>query len=66
LACDYRTWNNNPEKVLGVNEEWAGQYPRTHLALVRALLEALRWFDEPANRPQPAAVFGIRTPQMPG
>ena len=52
LACDDRIWNNSPEKVLGVNEEWAEQYPRTHLALVRALLEALRWLDEPANRPE--------------
>jgi len=27
-------------EVLGVREDWANQYPQTHLALVKALLEA--------------------------
>ena len=43
-------WNNHPEKVLGVSEEWAEQHPATHLALVTSLLDALRWLDEPSNR----------------
>ena len=50
ICTSAEIWNNHPEKVLGVCEEWAEQHPATHLALVSALLEALRWLDEPANR----------------
>jgi len=50
VITGYDIWNNSPEKVLGVNLEWAEQYPNTHLALVTALLEALQWMDQPENR----------------
>jgi ABC-type nitrate/sulfonate/bicarbonate transport system substrate-binding protein len=50
LITGYEIWNNSPEKVLGVNQEWAEQYPNTHLALVTALLEAVQWIDQPENR----------------
>jgi nitrate/nitrite transport system substrate-binding protein len=50
IITGYEIWNNSPEKVLGVNQEWAEQYPNTHLALVTALLEALTWMDQPASR----------------
>jgi ABC-type nitrate/sulfonate/bicarbonate transport system substrate-binding protein len=50
IITGYDIWNNSPEKVLGVNHEWAEQYPNTHLALVTALLEALQWMDQPENR----------------
>jgi nitrate/nitrite transport system substrate-binding protein len=50
VITGYDIWNNSPEKVLGVNHEWAEQYPNTHLALVTALLEALQWMDQPENR----------------
>jgi nitrate/nitrite transport system substrate-binding protein len=50
LMTTFDIWNNAPEKVLGVNQEWAEQHPETHLALISALLEAMIWLDEPANR----------------
>lgn len=50
LITNYEIWNNNPEKVLGVNLEWAERHPNTHKALVMALMEAARWMDEPQNR----------------
>lgn len=50
IITGYEIWNNSPEKVLGVNQEWAEQYPNTHLAVVTALLEALTWIDQPASR----------------
>ncbi|MBW3585525.1 MAG: nitrate ABC transporter ATP-binding protein, partial [Cyanobacteria bacterium 0813] len=34
------------EKVLGVTEDWAQKYPQTHLALVKALLEACDYCDD--------------------
>ncbi len=45
----YAIWNNAVEKVLGVTREWAERHPATHLALIRALIEATLWLDDPAN-----------------
>jgi ABC-type nitrate/sulfonate/bicarbonate transport system substrate-binding protein len=52
LITSYELWNNGPEKVLGVNQEWAEQYPNTHRAVLMALLEAARWLDGHENRPE--------------
>jgi nitrate/nitrite transport system substrate-binding protein len=41
----YEIWNNAPEKVFGVSEAWAREHPNTHLAVLRALMEASRWID---------------------
>ncbi|TAF53977.1 MAG: ATP-binding cassette domain-containing protein [Oscillatoriales cyanobacterium] len=38
------------EKVLGVSEDWAQKYPQTHVALVKALLEACEYCDDRRNR----------------
>jgi nitrate/nitrite transport system ATP-binding protein len=43
-------WTGHPEKVLGVTEEWASKYPNTHIALVKALLEACEYCDDLRNR----------------
>ncbi|MEN9226587.1 MAG: nitrate ABC transporter ATP-binding protein [Thermostichus sp. HHBFW_bins_43] len=40
------------EKVLTVRQEWAQKYPRTHIALVKALLEACEYCDQPRHRPE--------------
>jgi nitrate/nitrite transport system ATP-binding protein len=50
IATDLDIWAGHPEKVLGVQEGWANQYPQTHLALVKALLEACEYCDDRRNR----------------
>ncbi len=50
IITNYEIWNNNPEKVFGVNLDWAEKYPNTHKAAVRALIEAAQWMDKPENR----------------
>lgn len=50
LITNYEIWNNNPEKVFGVNLDWAEQYPNTHKATIMALIEAAQWIDQPENR----------------
>jgi nitrate/nitrite transport system ATP-binding protein len=40
------------EKVLGMKETWAEAHPKTHVALVKALLEACQFCDQPENRDQ--------------
>jgi ABC-type nitrate/sulfonate/bicarbonate transport system substrate-binding protein len=51
-VTDYEIWKNNPEKVFGVTREWAEKYPKTHKALVMAMIEANLWMDHPENRMQ--------------
>ncbi|MFA9460685.1 CmpA/NrtA family ABC transporter substrate-binding protein [Thiohalorhabdus sp. Cl-TMA] len=57
VATSYDLWNNSPEKVLGITREWAGRHPRTHQALLRALLEAARWLDDPDHRREAAGIL---------
>lgn len=53
-------WNNAPEKVLGTTAAWAERNPGTHRALLRALLRAARWCDEPERRPELARLLARR------
>jgi nitrate/nitrite transport system ATP-binding protein len=50
IATDFDIWPGHPEKVLGVREDWVQKYPATHLALVRALLQACEYCDDRRNR----------------
>lgn len=50
IATDLDIWAGHPEKVLGVREDWAQQHPETHLALLKALLEACEYCDDRRNR----------------
>jgi bicarbonate transport system ATP-binding protein len=49
VATDLEIWPGHPGKVLGVREDWAMAYPNTHIALVKALLEACRYCANPAH-----------------
>jgi len=46
----HQIWNNSPEKVLGVTAEWAAAHPRTHRALIAALIETSVWLRSPEHR----------------
>jgi ABC-type nitrate/sulfonate/bicarbonate transport system substrate-binding protein len=61
VMTKYELWNNAPEKVLGVRRAWADRHPGTHLAMVRAVIAACAWCDEPANREEVAEL--IASPQ---
>lgn len=43
-------WRDGPEKVLGVTAQWAERHPDKLQALLRALLKAGAWSDDPDNR----------------
>jgi bicarbonate transport system ATP-binding protein len=49
IATDLEIWDGHPGKVLGVREDWALAYPNTHVALIKALLEACQYCAEPNN-----------------
>jgi nitrate/nitrite transport system substrate-binding protein len=50
-------WRGMPEKVLGTTEAWAERHPNTLKALIKALIEACLWLDDPANRPEAARIL---------
>ena len=56
-ATGYDIWNNAPEKVLGVTEQWHNRHPATHLRLRVALMEACRDLAEPARRREAAEIL---------
>jgi nitrate/nitrite transport system substrate-binding protein len=45
VITDGEIWTHNPEKVFGVTRAWADAHPRTHVALVKALIRAGMWLD---------------------
>jgi NitT/TauT family transport system ATP-binding protein/nitrate/nitrite transport system substrate-binding protein len=45
----FEIWRDGPEKVLGVKAEWANRNPDILQALLRALLKAAAWADDPEN-----------------
>lgn len=51
IATDLDIWPGHPEKVLGVREDWAMQHPETHIALLKALMEACEYCDDYRYRP---------------
>jgi ABC-type nitrate/sulfonate/bicarbonate transport system substrate-binding protein len=57
VATKSQLWAMSPEKVLGVREVFAEREPELVRDLVRALVAAGRWLDEPANRLEAARIL---------
>ena len=57
IATDLDIWSGHAEKMLTVREDWDSQYPQTHLALIKALLEACMYCDDPRNREEIAKLL---------
>jgi ABC-type nitrate/sulfonate/bicarbonate transport system substrate-binding protein len=54
LFGKHELWNGGPDKVLGVTAAWAAAHPHTLQAMLRAVISAAVWLDEPKNHPQAA------------
>lgn len=57
VATKDQLWPASPEKVLGVGEAWATDNADLLDRLIRVLIEACRWLDEPGNRGEAAALL---------
>src|SRR4029078_6387213 len=57
VATKNQLWSRSPEKGLGVREVWVEEQPELASSLVRALVMAARWVDEPANRREAARIL---------
>lgn len=61
IATDMEVWPNHPGKVLGMREDWANAYPNTHVALVKALLEASQYCADSSNAVEICQILAQRT-----
>jgi nitrate/nitrite transport system substrate-binding protein len=50
-------WRVGPDKVFGVTAQWAQRHADTLQAVIRALLRASIWCDEPANRAELGSIL---------
>jgi nitrate/nitrite transport system substrate-binding protein len=50
-------WRVGPDKVFGLTADWARRHPATLQALLRALMRAAVWCDEPAHRRELGAIM---------
>lgn len=66
VITDYEIWKNNPEKVFGVTRAWADAHPRTHIALVKALIRAAMWLDAEHDAHRKEAAQIISRPEYVG
>jgi ABC-type nitrate/sulfonate/bicarbonate transport system substrate-binding protein len=46
----FEVWQDGPEKVFGVTADWARRNPEILQSLLRALLKAAAWADDPENQ----------------
>lgn len=60
VATDLELWPGHPGKVLGVREDWANAYPNTHIALVKALMEACQYCSDPAHEEEICCILSQR------
>jgi nitrate/nitrite transport system substrate-binding protein len=53
-------WNNHPEKVLSLRADWVDANPKATQALLKAVLEAQIWCDDPANKEEMSDIISKR------
>lgn len=58
IVSSYALWNNLMEKVLAVRNDWVEREPDLHLAMIRAILSATYWLDNPQHRLEAAPWVG--------
>ena len=50
VISDYELMKNSPEKIFGVTKDFADKNPKTHLAIIKALIRASMWLDAENNK----------------
>ncbi len=49
-ALTHQIWKFHPEEYLAIRADWVDQNPRATKALLKGLMEAQQWCDQPENR----------------
>ncbi len=53
-------WHNHPEKAFAMRADWVQAHPQATQALLRAVMEAQQWCENPANRDEVARICSQR------
>ncbi|PSN20131.1 bicarbonate-binding protein [filamentous cyanobacterium CCP5] len=51
-ALTHQLWEFHPEEYLAIRADWVDANPKATKALLKGLMEAQQWCDQPANRPE--------------
>lgn len=61
FAHGKEVWRGHPDRVLAVMEDFINENPNTYRSLVKAMIEACQYCDDPANRPEVAEIISDRS-----
>jgi bicarbonate transport system substrate-binding protein len=53
-------WPAHPEEYFAMREDWVGRYPKATKAMLKAIMEAQMWCDDPKNRTEMTAILAQR------
>jgi nitrate/nitrite transport system substrate-binding protein len=66
VISDYEMMKNSAEKIFGVTKEFADKNPKTHIAIIKALIRASLWLDAESNKNRNEAVEMLSQKQYVG
>jgi nitrate/nitrite transport system substrate-binding protein len=62
VVTNLEIYKHKQEKVLGVTRQWADKYPKTHIAMTKALIRAGKWLDASLdNRKEGAKILSNKS-----
>lgn len=56
----HEMWAFHPEEYLAMRADWVDAHPKATKAILKAVMEAQQWCDDPANRPEVAQICASR------
>jgi bicarbonate transport system substrate-binding protein len=59
-ATTSQIWPVHPEEFLAVRADWVDKHPKAAVALLKGLIEAQRWLDQPGNKTEAAEILSSR------
>lgn len=53
-------WKDHPEEYLALRADWVDKNPKATKAILKGIMEAQKWIDDPANRPEVVQIVAGR------
>jgi bicarbonate transport system substrate-binding protein len=60
-AMTAQIWPAHPEEYFAMRKDWMQQYPKAAKAILKAIIEAQRWCDDPKNKEELIAILAQRS-----
>ena len=55
-----QVWKDHPEEYFAMREDWMRKHPRATKAVLKAIMEAQQWCDDPKNRDEMVRILAQR------